>query len=191
MMAVDVRAAVARDMLRHRHDAGGHEPLHHGAAEEGDDLGIGAEGAVADHVVGAGQAEVEHRRAVDVDTQRAELHGEQACIEPHCLRRPVAVAAGELAEACGGRRGAPLRRLQPGDAAAFLVDQHRRVAPHRLAQIGDQTRDLRRRFDVAQEDDEAERIGGAEEAPFGIGERRSGAAVDRSGLSHGFTTRQA
>ena len=60
-----------------------------------------------------------------------------------------------------------MRRLQPRHPAALLVDQHRRVgAPDAAAQRADQRADLVGRLAIAREQDEAERIGGAEERAF-------------------------
>ena len=58
-----------------------------------------------------------------------------------------------------------MRRLQPRDPAAFLIDQHRRVgAADAVAQLRDQRAHLIGRLAIAREQDEAERIGVAEEA---------------------------
>src|SRR5206468_7661302 len=63
--------------------------------------------------------------------------------------------------------------------AAFLVDQHRGIGPSdRLAQPGDQGADLVGILHVAGEQDEAERIGGAEEIALLRRQRGSGAAED-------------
>ena len=80
-----------------------------------------------------------------------------------------------------------MRRPQPRDPAAFLVDQHRRLgARHRGAQVLDQPARALGRVDVAGEQDEAQRIGVAEERTLVGREVGAGAAEDDgSGWGHG------
>jgi hypothetical protein len=186
MVAVDGGAAMARHVLDHRQDAAGEKAFAGGAAEFRHQLRVVAEGAVADDgVVLAGQTQVEDRRAVDRDAELGELASEELGIEPHRLDSLGAATARQLAETAGGRHGAPGRRLQPGDTAALLVDQHRRVgAADSVAQIVDQGPDLIRCLAVALEQDEAERVGFAEEHPLRVAQRRPGAAENGGNYRH-------
>jgi hypothetical protein len=60
-----------------------------------------------------------------------------------------------------------MRRPQPGDAAALLVDKDRRiVTTDAFAQRSDQLADLIRRAAVAPEKDEADWSGGRKEIAF-------------------------
>ena len=72
-----------------------------------------------------------------------------------------------------------MRRTQPRHAAAFLVDQNRRVvAADAAAQRGDEIANLTGRAAVAAEQNEADRIGGGEEIAFRGGKAVAGAAQD-------------
>ena len=76
-VAVGLRPPVAGHVLDHRQHAAGKRALDHGAAEVAHDVGVEAEGAVADDVVRAGLRHVEHRRAVDGNAGVAKLGGNQ------------------------------------------------------------------------------------------------------------------
>ncbi len=72
-----------------------------------------------------------------------------------------------------------MRRLEACDAAAFLVDQHRRIRPpDRVAQGDDEAAQLVRIVAIALKQDEAEWIGVTEEVALDLRERRAGAAED-------------
>src|SRR5260221_171310 len=85
--------------------------------------------------------------------------------------------------------GAPMRRAQRGDAAAILVDEHRRVGPADAgAQRVDQPSHLRGIEAIALEEDEAERIDGAEEIALLGRQRRAGTTEgNRARLAHRIT----
>ena len=64
----------------------------------------------------------------------------------------------ERAEHRAGRIDRPVRRAEALHPAALLVDQDRRVRlAERLAQFANKLSDLRRRFDIPLEQDEAPR----------------------------------
>jgi hypothetical protein len=73
-----------------------------------------------------------------------------------------------------------MRRLEAGDAAAFLVDQDGSViAPDAGPQRFNEVTGLIGRPAIALEQDEAERIGIGKKAALGIQQLRTGAAQDR------------
>ena len=77
-------------------------------------------------------------------------------------------------------------RAEPLHPAAFLVDQDRRV---RIfdggAQFANQPSDLRRRIDIALEQDKAPWPLGADEFALGIGQFQAGYARDECAAAHG------
>jgi len=129
-----------------------------------------------------GGEHIEQRRAVHVDADGAELVGDDAITQPRRLERAVLVGAVE--EAHHRAPPAPVRRAEALDAPALLVDQHRRVAANRAAQRRGQAAELRRARDVAGEQDEAPRIGVAEEGGFRRAELRAGRPEDRRSRRH-------
>jgi hypothetical protein len=73
-----------------------------------------------------------------------------------------------------------MRRAQPGDAAALLIDEDRGIQPADAgAQLGDEATYLRGIDAIALEEDEAERIGPGEERALPGRQRHAGAAEDR------------
>ena len=90
-------------------------------------VGSRRKGAVADDRVGAIHGHVEHRQAIDIDADLVKVMGDQPRIQIGGLARGFGVARIELAETRGGRTRLPVRRLQPRDTAAFLIDQDRRA----------------------------------------------------------------
>ncbi len=85
------------------------------APSRGDIVGLCRERAIADDRVVGIRVDVEHGRVVEVDADGAQLGGERRR-EP---RRELVVAAPAERD---GRRPLGERRLQPRDAAAFLID---------------------------------------------------------------------
>ena len=135
--------------------------------------------AVADDWMGVRLDDVEDRRTVDGDAELEKFGGDKVGVEARRLDRPVAVVPGDLGEAPGRRRGAPVGRPQPGDAPTFLVDKHGSVgAPHAIAQFGDQVPHLVRVRAIARKKNESQRIGVPEESPLGIAQDRPAAAQD-------------
>ena len=135
-----------------------------GTPELGDQRGLGAERPVADGLVGLGVRQVKHGGAVRADAAGREFVAQQAGIQRHRLAPGLGVAGGQLAELGGRRHGAPVRRPQALNPAAFLIHQDRRVGPpHAVQQIAGQGRDLFRRLAVSLEEDETVGIGLGEE----------------------------
>src|SRR5260370_37642944 len=66
-----------------------------------------------------------------------------------------------------------MRRSEPLDAAAFLVHEHRRFAPDRVANRRRQAAHLRRRLDVALEENEPPRLALAQQRALGGRPRRT------------------
>ncbi len=139
-MAVDPGAAVPRNVLEDGQHAALDQPLAHRQAKTRHAVGLSPVGAVPDYQVGAGNRQVEHRKAVDGDAKSAEIVGDKAGAKTRCLLRGWVRQRGDA----GGRWiKAPIRRPQPRDPPAFLVDQHRSiVATDAAAQRLDQLPDL-------------------------------------------------
>jgi hypothetical protein len=114
--------------------------------------------------MGFGKGDVEHRQAIDVAADRGDVRRQQARIQLGRLQPALRIARIEFAEQPRRRRLAPMWRPQPRDAAAFLVDQDRRLGSrHAGAQVFGQAACLIGSLDVAGEEDEAQRIGITEE----------------------------
>ena len=141
-------------------------------------------GAVADHVVGAGDRDVEHRHAIDGDADGAQIMRHEPGAETGDLAVVERVVAGKPAIGAPRRIGRPVRRSHALDAPALLVDQDRGVAADGLAQRRGERRQLRRRLDVALEEDEAPRRRGTEEGVLLGREHRAGAAGDEGARRH-------
>lgn len=72
-----------------------------------------------------------------------------------------------------------MRRAEPGHAAAFLVDQNRRIAAaDTLTQRSHQITNLTGRATVALEQNEADWVGGSKEIAFDGAQALAGAAQD-------------
>ena len=143
-----------------------------GATKRRNQLGIGAEGPVADDVVRAGRRNIQDGHAIDRDAERLEVRGQQPAVQAAGLDAELEIPPGELAEPDARRGLAPVRRLQPGDAAAFLIDEYGRVlAADGGAQLADERADLIGISDITGEQDEAERIRFLEESRFRRRER--------------------
>ena len=75
----------------------------------------------------------------------------------------------------------PVRRLETRHAAAFLIDEHRRVpSADGVAQRGDERANLVRIPAIALEENESERIDVAKERALSRAQLRAGAAEDDS-----------
>jgi len=156
---------MTRDMFHDRRDPTGEEPLGHRPPEQRHDLGIARECPVADDVMGAGKAQVQHRCANRVDADRGQLAGHEPGIEACRSGRFGPVPGGEFPEARRRWRCPPVRRSQTLDPAAFLVHQDRGIRPaDAIPELGREGAELRRRFDIAGEDDKPKRIDTGKEA---------------------------
>ena len=179
-VAVDRGAAVSRDVLDHRHHAFRQQPFGRRTAQCRHRLRPVGIGTVADYGVGLGKSDVEDRQAVDIAADRGDVRGQQPRIQPGRFESKVGIARIEIAQQAGRRGLAPVRQPEAGNAAAFLVDQHRRIGPGDAGtQIVDQPARALRRIDVSGKQDEAQRIGVAEESAFVGREVGPSAAQDR------------
>ncbi|GAA4943599.1 hypothetical protein GCM10023238_06900 [Streptomyces heliomycini] len=181
VVRVDAGVAVAGEVLGAGGDAGRLQALDVGGGVPGDQVGVPAEGAHADHrVVGVG-VDVGGRRPVEVDPARGEPAAQLAGDAPG---QAGVVDGAERVVAGEGGAGAD---LQAGDVAALLVDGDQQVVP-----LGPQLRgeggDLLGGGDVAAEEgDGGEALGqpaadpvgrgGAGEARLQYGERVPGEGV--------------
>ena len=137
-------------------------------------LGRVAIGAVADHGIGAARRHVRDRQAIDVDAERQQVAGDQAGAEPGGGEALGHVAVVDPPVGGAARINRPMRMTQPLHPSAFLVDQHRRVGSDRLTAFRGELLDLARRAHIAVEQDEAPRLGLAQETALvgGEGEAR-------------------
>ena len=117
-MAVGGGASVARQVFHHRQHAGGHQAFGLCACKRRDLVRRIAEGAVADHPVGAGHRYIGHRHAIDVDPKRDQILGDQPAAEPRRLKPADAVAV----------HRAP-HRLRPADRPANAAVPSRCTRP--------------------------------------------------------------
>ena len=137
-MAVDPGAAVPGNVLEDRQHAACEQPLAQRQAETRDPLRLDAIGAVADHRIGPGNRQVEHRKAIDGDAELGEIVGDQPGAEPGRLLRGW---VRQRSDAGGRRIKPPFGRPQPRNPSALLVDQNRRVGtPDAAAQLSTSAR---------------------------------------------------
>src|SRR5208337_4158484 len=125
------------------------------AADARDASGIVAIGAVPDDAMRARLRGVQHRQAVDGDSDFTEIMGDQPRAKPGETFRPLDARSRAL-ESGGGRIAAPMRRSQALHAPALLIDQDRRSGvAERLADRAGERAKLRPRFDVPPEQNHA------------------------------------
>ena len=120
---------------------------------------------------------VEDRRAIDGDPDLAQIAGDQAGDQAGGVLR-----LGRLRprfDGAGGRIARPMRRSQPLDPPALLVDQHRRIGPpDAFAERTDERAQLIAIADIALEEDKAPRVTLPEEASLLRPEGEAGAAAN-------------
>ena len=140
---------------------------------------IAGKGPVADDRIGAGHGHVQQGRAIDGDAVLPQQRADRPAVEAggdQCARR---IGLIELAEARRRRELRPDRRIHALVRAAFMIDQDRRVmAADRLAEILAQAAHPVGRLAIALEQDQAQRIGFAEESALRVGENGAGRAED-------------
>src|SRR3546814_14236368 len=77
---------------------------------------------------------------------------------PYRAPGSIEVTCGKLAESACRRRLPPVRRSEPGNPAAFLIDKHGCIVPtDRQAQRLHERLDLRRIMNIAREKNEPDR----------------------------------
>ena len=98
----------------------------------------------------------------------------------HAASTPgLAIALGQPADPPGRQPRRPVRRAQARHAAAFLIDQDRRIgAAHGRAQVVDEGAHLVRVGAIAREQDEAPGSVLAQQRPLGLGQHEPGHADD-------------
>ncbi len=127
-MRIDVRVAVAREVLHAAGDAGPHRAAHPGAGQPRDVGRVFGKAALGDDRVRRVVVDVEHRREIPV-----EAHARKAAPDR------LADRFGERHVAAGAERHRRRRVRQEAGAherAAFLIDADQRALAHRLAQVG-------------------------------------------------------
>ena len=111
------------------------------------------------------------RQAIDIDAESREIGRDQAGAELRGGKPHLAIPVVERAIGRARRIARPMRRPEALDAAAFLVDQDRRLAADDGAKFLDQPAQAVRLSDVALEDDEAPGLRLLEELPLSGRER--------------------
>ncbi len=149
---------------------------------------IGREGAVADDVAGARQAEVQHRRGCHVEAGGSAVQADQRAGQERGAQPGGAVAGEAPAERGRRRMRSPMRRAEAGDAAALLVHHQHGVARQDPPQRCGERRQLRWVEDVAREQDRAGRRVGAEQSRF-VGQQVWAGDADDGGLHGGSIAR--
>src|SRR3984957_5837662 len=126
--------------------------------------------------------DIEHRRAVDGDSDFDEIMSDEAGDE---TRRRLGLGWRQARFYRGRSRGrTPMRRRHSLDPAALLIDQHRRVsAANAFPERPRQRTHLIPVSDVALEEDQAPRVFPTQEGAFLVTEGETGAAADE-GLGH-------
>lgn len=181
-MRVDGGAAIAGEMFHHGEHAARHQPAPNRVAERGDGRRIAPERAISDRLMQPGAGDIEKRRAVHVDPAGGKLMRNQPVAQDQRLGRSLQLPPFYFRHR--GRELTPVRRAETLDAPALLIDQHRRGAAHRIAQIGGQRGKLRLIPDVPGEDDEAPWVGRAEEIPLPRRQLRALKAEDQRRRRH-------
>ena len=126
--------------------------------------------------------DIEHRRAINGDSDFDEIMSDEASDQPRRGLSPGRLET-RLDRARSGVR-APIRRPHSLDPATLLIDQHRRVSatdafPERPRQFAH----LLAVGDIALEENQTPRVFPTQEGPFLGIEREAGAAADE-GLRH-------
>ncbi len=128
--------------------------------------------AIANHRILRVGVDVEHRSVIERDSGGGELARQRA-------PEPFGERFGPRSAQHRHRRPFGERLLQPGDAAALLIDAHpgRRAAPERF-DLGGELHDLFGRLDVAAEEDAAPEVELARQRAELRRERRARKAAD-------------
>ena len=154
-VAVGHGPAVSRDMLDHRRDTARQQAVDGRAAELGDELRIGAKGAIANDGVGLGIADVDAGRAVGVQSDADQLVRQQLVVQPDRLTRRLRVALVQRPKLLGWPAAQGHGWLQPLHPPAFLVDKDQGAGIiDRFAQLVRQSASLVGGLHVAGEQDE-------------------------------------
>ena len=103
MVAVDLGAAVAGNVLHHRQHAAIHEARRVGPGQGHDLLDVQAVGAVADDIMGALLGHVENGQAIGGDADVHEILGHEAAGMARGAECGQRIFRIELAEGAGGR----------------------------------------------------------------------------------------
>ena len=134
VVAVGGRPAMPRQVLEHRQDPAGHEPLRDRPGDGCDLAGLGSIGAVADHRVAAGYRHIRQRQAIHIDADALEVGRDQVAGKPSGGEPCGRLAVVERAIARARRIDRPMRRTEPLHPAAFLVHQNGRFPADDIAE---------------------------------------------------------
>ncbi len=114
-MAIHVRAAMTRHVFDHRSDAARKQSLGNRPAHRSDAFRLTGERPRPDRGVRSGLGDIEHRRAIDSDSDFPEIMGNEASDKPRC---GLAASDSEACLDCGcGGVGAPVRAAPSAEPA--------------------------------------------------------------------------
>ena len=142
-------------MLENREHTASEQSIRCRARDVRDLLRALAIGAIPDDAARAGHGDIGNRQAIDVDADRSEIGGHQIGAEIGGSAALDRIVIPDSAINRARRVRGPVRRPKPLDTAAFLVDQHRRIAAQRIANGTSEAQELLGRFHVAGEKDHA------------------------------------
>ncbi len=135
--------AMSGNVLHHRQDAAVHQAFDQRTAQIDYGSRIARQRTIADDVVGALDRNVEYRRAIDIDAQIYKVVRNQPRVQIGRLMRSLRGNGMQRPDASGGHTLFPMRRFQPCNAPAFLIDQYwRSDIVHGCTQRIDETADL-------------------------------------------------
>ena len=182
VMAIHARPAMPRHVLDDGRDPARKKPFGDRPAHRRDAFGPRRERPRADGRMHALIGDIEHRRAVDGDSDFDEIMSDEASDQ---TRRGLGLGRLQARFYRGRSRvRTPMRRRHALDPAALLIDQHRRVsAANAFPERPRQRTHLIPVGDVALEEDQAPRVFATQEGAFLVTEREAGAAADE-GLGH-------
>ena len=172
------------NMLEHRQDPAGQQAVSHRPRQQGHLLRGVPISSIANDGIRAGDGHIGDRQAIHIDSDRREIGGDQPGAEIRGLYPLRRAAVVDAAVGGTGRIGRPMRRSEPLDAAAFLVHEHRRFAPDRVANRRRQAAHLCRRLDVALEENDPPRLALAQQRALGGRHRRTRKPGDESAYRH-------
>ena len=179
LVTVGHGAAMPRHVLDRADHARAGQPVQHRPANRRHTQRLAAIGAIADHIVGAGLANIEHGGVRASDADFGKVMTQRLGIGAGRLNRGSGGEVKQPVECRTGRIGQPFRRFHPRDPPAFLIDRDQQAVPSvQVAQTVGQRAKLGAAFDIAAEHDIARRVRVLEKGALVSGQGQTGQAED-------------